>query len=457
MSFPFFGRQKELSLLNRMLEQVISDGSRMVVVTGRRRVGKTALIVQAFSEQTEALFLYFFVNSELGEKRNIELFWNLNIDKLSALSSLLEPPASFSKLFSFLVEFSKTRPIIFVMDEFQNVEKINPSFLSDVQRQWDTKPKNSKLLFITSGSVASAMRSIFQNGQAPLFARQDAMINLPVFSIKTLREILATFNPRFNGEDLLTLFSITGGVAQYVKVLMQNQAFTKQSMLNEVISNNLFLSEGQLMLVSEFKNNYSINFEILERIANGATDRNEIVSAFPQIDISAHLKRLEEYYRLISRNEPVAMPVKYKKVRYKLNDQFLKFWFAFIFPYKYMIESGYTGRIISRAETIFADYSGRVLEDLYIQNALESEDFTIVGQWWDKKGENEIDLVCIDDIERRILFGEIKRNPLKINLQDLEKKKIVFLNQCSTKYRTYSTDIKGLSLNDLTFSDVCSQ
>ena len=293
------------------------------------------------------------------------------------------------------------------------------------------------------------MRAIFQNGQAPLFARQDAMIQLPVFPVKTMKEILAFYNRNYDGEDLLTLFSITGGVAQYVKVLMQNGALTKQSMLKEALSNNLFLSEGQLMLASEFKNNYSVNFEILERLANGATDRNELVSAFPHIDISAHLKRLEEYYRLISRNEPIAMPVKYKKVRFKLNDQFLKFWFAFIFPYKYMIESGYTARIITRAEKIFPDYSGRVLEDLFIQNALESEEYTAVGQWWDKKGENEIDLICIDDIEKRILFGEIKRNPLKIHLSDLENKKNVFLSQCNTKYLGYTTLVQGFSLEEL--------
>ena len=449
MEFPFFGREKELRLMQRLFNQVINDGSRMLVVTGRRRVGKTALIVQAFSKQTEALFLYFYVNSELSEKRNIELFWNLNIEKISALGSFLQPPATFSELFGFLLEFSKSQPIVFVMDEFQNVEKINAAFLGDIQRQWDTKAKNAKLLFVVSGSVASAMRAIFQNGQAPLFARQDAMIQLPVFPVKTMKEILAFYNPNYDGEDLLTLFSITGGVAQYVKVLMQNRALTKQSMLKEALSNNLFLSEGQLMLASEFKNNYSVNFEILERLANGATDRNELVSAFPHIDISAHLKRLEEYYRLISRNEPIAMPVKYKKVRFKLNDQFLKFWFAFIFPYKYMIESGYTARIITRAEKIFPDYSGRVLEDLFIQNALESEEYTAVGQWWDKKGENEIDLICIDDIEKRILFGEIKRNPLKIHLSDLENKKNVFLSQCNTKYLGYTTLVQGFSLEEL--------
>ena len=330
----------------------------MFVVTGRRRVGKTALIAQAFSKQTEALFLYFYVNSELGEK-TIELFWNVNSEKIPSLGAYLQPPVTFSDLFNFLLELSKTKPIVFVMDEFQNVERINAAFLGDIQRQWDTKRKDSKMLFVVSGSVASAMRAIFQNGQAPLFARQDAMINLPPFPVKVLQEILSTYNPRYLPDDLLALFAITGGVAQYVKALMQNQVFTKDDMLRNAISNSLFLSEGQLMLISEFKNNYSINFEILERLANGATDRNELVSAFPQIDISVHLKRLEEYYRLIVRNEPIGMPTKYKKVRFKRNDQFLRFWFAFIFPYKYMIESGYTGRIIDRSQVIFPDYSGR--------------------------------------------------------------------------------------------------
>lgn len=449
MTFPFFGRTKELELMTNLFNQVTNDGSRMLVVTGRRRVGKTALIAQAFSKQTKALFLYFYINSELGEKRNIELFWDVNREKISSLGAYLQPPATFSDLFNFLLELSKTKPIVFVMDEFQNVERINAAFLGDIQRQWDTKRKESKMLFVVSGSVASAMRAIFQNGQAPLFARQDAMINLPPFPVKVLQEILSTYNPSYSPDDLLALFVITGGVAQYVKALMQNQAFTKDDMLQNAISNSLFLSEGQLMLISEFKNSYSINFEILERLANGVTDRNELVSAFPQIDISAHLKRLEEYYRLIVRNEPIGMPTKYKKVRFKLNDQFLRFWFTFIFPYKYMIESGYTGRIIERSQMIFPDYSGRVLEDLFITSALESEKYTAVGQWWDKKGENEIDLICIDDIEKKIVFGEIKRNTKKIDLPTLEEKKNNFLNQCNSKYRNYKTTVKGLSLGDL--------
>lgn len=453
MEFPFFGRVKELALMRNLLNQSARDGSRMLVVTGRRRVGKTALIAQAFSNQAGSLFFYFYVNSELSEKRNIELFWEMNNQKISNIGHYLQSPATFSDLFKLLLELSKIKPIVFVMDEFQNVERINSAFLGDIQRQWDISRKETKMLFVVSGSVASAMRSIFQNGQAPLFARQDAMIHLQPFPIKVLQEIICTYNPHYTAEDLLALFAITGGVAQYVKVLMQNQAATKEEMINTAISNGLFLSEGQLMLISEFKNNYSVNFEILERLANGATDRNELVSAFPQIDISAHLKRLEEFYRLIVRNEPIAMPVRYKKVRYKLNDQFLKFWFKFIFPYKSMIESGYTARIIERAQQIFPDYSGRVLEELVIESALESEKFTAVGQWWDKKGENEIDLICIDDIEKRIVFGEIKRNPDKINLSVLEEKKHVFLNQCANKYRSYQPTVKGFSLDNLLSND----
>ena len=114
-----------------------------------------------------------------------------------------------------------------------------------------------------------------------------------------------------------------------------------------------------------------------------------------------------------------------------------------------MIESGYTGRIIERSQMIFPDYSGRVLEDLFITNAMESEKFTAVGQWWDKKGENEIDLICIDDIEKKIVFSEIKRNANKIDLPTLEEKKNTFLNQCSSKFRNYKTALRGLSLEDL--------
>ncbi len=449
MNFPFFGRTKELKLMHNLLHQVTEGGSRMLVVTGRRRVGKTALISEAFAKQDQALFLYFFVNSELGEKRNIELFWELNRGKMSSLAAFLPPPATFSELFRLLLEFSKTKPMVFVMDEFQNIDSINASFFGDIQRQWDMSREQTKMLFVVSGSVASAMRAIFQNGQAPLFARQDALINLPAFPIRVLQDILSCYNEHYSAEDLLTLFAVTGGIAQYVKVLMQNQAVTKEDMIREAISENLFLSDGQLMLLSEFKNNYSINFEILERLANGATDRNELVSAFPQTDISAHLKRLEEHYRLIVRNEPIGMPAKYKKVRYKLNDPFLKFWFTFIFPYRFMIEAGYTDRIIERALQIFPDYSGRVLEELFIRKTMESGKYTAIGQWWDKKGNNEIDLIAIDDLEKSIVFAEIKRNPQKINFVTLEEKKNVFLSQCRSQYRSYRPQLKGLSLENL--------
>ena len=114
-----------------------------------------------------------------------------------------------------------------IIDEFQNFLKVNPSIYSDIQRDWDLYRENSHLNLIISGSVFTLMKKIFEDYNEPLFGRANAQMTLRPFSTSTLKEILADFNPNYTSEDLLALFSITGGVPWYVSLLLDNGNITK--------------------------------------------------------------------------------------------------------------------------------------------------------------------------------------------------------------------------------------
>ena len=163
------------------------------------------------------------------------------------------------------MELSQNRHFTLIIDEFQEFRYINSSIYSEMQNIWDTNKSRSQLNLILCGSVYSLMKQIFENSREPLFGRATARIQVKSFDIKTIKEIIRDYRPDFSNEDLLAFYLITGGVAKYVELLADAKAFTLESIVNEVFSeNSLFLDEGY--------------FSILSLIALSKTSRPEIES-----------------------------------------------------------------------------------------------------------------------------------------------------------------------------------
>lgn len=412
--------------------------AQMTFVVGRRRIGKTALLNQVFQAKPG---VYFFVEkknevllceefvSEIKNKLGVEVFGELR---------------RFKDVFGFLINLSKTQPFTLIIDEFQEFRNVNPAIYSEMQNIWDANKDDSKINLILCGSVYSLMTRIFEQSKEPLFGRATAKIHVKSFDIDTLKEIIGDHKPTFSNEDLLAFYLITGGVAKYVELLVQAQAFSLESIVEEIFTaNSLFLEEGKNVLIDEFGKEYGNYFSVLSLIALSKTSRSEIETVLG-INVGGYLDKLEREFDLIRKIRPIFAKPASKNVKYRINDNFLNFWFRFIYKYRSAVEMEnfqYLKEIFMRDYTI---YSGQILERYFIEKMIKEENLSQIGAYWEKKNLNEIDIVAVNEYEKRAIIAEVKRNPdkMRINILKEKSKKLIakHLSDYKIEYRRLSMD-----------------
>ncbi len=360
LSMNFYNREKELEKL-REIGQRSSSFSQMTIVVGRRRIGKTTLIREAFEEQ-----VYLFV-SRKSEALLCGEFVSLIENQLAI--KLFGTFTSFSVLFENLMEISTTRPFTLVMDEFQEFLHINPSLYADMQNVWDRYKDRSQMNLILSGSIDSLMKKIFEDRKEPLFGRATSKMHLKPFNVLTLKEILEHVYPDFSNEDLLRFYMLTGGVAKYVEIFVDHKAFTRDQQLSLIFDEySLFLDEGKNLLIEEFGKEYTTYFSILSLIASSKTARSEIEGVLEK-NIGGFLDRLEFEYSVIRKVRPISAKEGGRVVKYELIDNFLNFWFRFIYKQRSAIEIGNYGYVREIVERDFATFSGKFLERYFHQRS----------------------------------------------------------------------------------------
>ena len=432
----FYNREKELALLQR-IEKSSRVLSKMTVIVGRRRIGKTKLIQKAFDQK-----LYFFVarkNEALLCEEFISLIQeNLNIKVHGQF-------LKFRDLFEFLLEQSKTQPFTLVIDEFQEFLAINDSIYSDMQNLWDSYKDHTKMNLVLSGSVYSLMNRIFEDRKEPLFGRVDHKIHLKPFTVTTIKEILQENSPRFTPDDLLAFYILTGGIAKYIEIFVDHHAFTLQDQLDLIFDEySLFLEEGKNLLIEEFGKDYTTYFSILSLISASKTTRSEIEGTLEK-NVGGHLDRLENEYTIIKKVKPIFAKPGSRAVKYEIIDNFFNFWFRFIYKYRSTIEIEnypYVKKIVLRD---YPTYSGRFLEKFFIEKLKLSHEFSTIGTYWESKNLNEIDIVAVNDESKTMLIVEVKRNREKINLNQLKSKATKLLD----KHPGYTAQFIGYSLQDM--------
>lgn len=439
----FYDREKEIERLIA-IQKVSLKNAQFTVVTGRRRIGKTNLLIKS-TDIIDEPFLYFFV------ARKAENY--LCMDFQDEISEKLGIPimgdvGSFGKLFEYLMILSEKRAFTLILDEFQEFFKVAPSVYSEMQHYWDIYKDRSKINIIVCGSVYSLMHKIFENYKEPLFGRLSAQIKVKPFGISVLKQILLDYNPKYKSEDLLALYSFTGGVAKYVQQFMDAGATTYKKMLSFMIKeDSLFLNEGKNMLIEEFGTEYAIYFTILSAISRGENTRSKIESVVKK-DLGGYMTKLEKDYGLISKSMPIFSKVKTKNVRYVLEDNFLMFWFRFIYKYSYMLEVGNYDGLKTIIDRDYKTFSGRLLEKYFKTKFIESSEITNIGGYWNRKGENEIDLVVVNDLKKEAKIIEIKRKSANIDIDVLKDKGLHFFN-ATGELKGYEIDYCGLSMDDM--------
>ena len=437
----FYDREQEIAFL-RETRETAKKAARFTVVTGRRRIGKTTLVREAYKDKP---FVYFFVarkaESELCEAFLEEISEKLGIPTLGC-------SRHFSDIFRYLMELSVTQSFTLVIDEFQDFFRVNKAVFSEMQDIWDKYEKTSCMNLIVCGSIYSLMQKIFKDKKEPLYGRNTGELKVKPFRPSVLKQIMADAKPDYSKEDLLAMFTFTGGVAKYVNQLVDAGALDKDAMIRYIVSaNSTFLNEGKNNLIEEFGKDYGTYFSILSCIARGKNTRNEIEDVIGK-EVGGYLTNLENDYELIAKRQPLFEKSGNKNVRYELGDVFYSFWFRFVFKYNYILEIENYAKLQEIVMRDYSTFSGLMLERYFHRVAMESEEFTRIGRWWDRKGENEIDMIAEDELTNSAIFYEIKRQKDDISLGVLKQKVEVFL-QATGQFKGYKISYKGLSMEDM--------
>lgn len=438
MIMQFINREDELALLHES-EKRARKSSKMTVIVGRRRIGKTSLVLQAFNN---TVYLYFFISrkeeSLLCAEFTDEIRNKLNIPVTGEFKS-------FSKVFEFLLDRACNEPFTLVIDEFQEFIQVNPSVYSEMQDLWDRYKRKSRMNLVLTGSVYSLMKKIFETSKEPLFGRTDERIYLKPFTVDVIRQVLKEENPQFKPEDLLAFYTLTGGVARYVEIFIDKEKFTLKKMLSEIFrENSLLLDEGRNLLIEEFGRDYTTYFSILSLIASSKTSRGEIESILDK-DTGGYLERLEKEYQVIKSVKPLMSKPGGRVQKYMIEDNFLAFWFRFIYKNRSSIEIGNFEYVRSIAERDFNVFSGPFLEKYFNEKLALTREYSAIGRYWEKGNKNEIDIVAVNERDRRLLFAEVKRNKLKFNERSLQTKSEGLLK----KFPGFSSEYKCFSIEDM--------
>ena len=433
----FYDREIETQTL-RKIEETSRQYAQMTVITGRRRIGKTTLIKHAYGAKD---MVYFFV----ARKSETLLCAELADTIRDRLGEEIGEFTSMAKLFSAITQIAKRRHFTLVFDEFQNFKYVNEAFFSDMQNIWDSNKQEARINLIICGSLYSMMTKIFDDRKEPLYGRATSRMRLREFPLRTLREIMHDNNPDYTPDDLLAMYMITGGVAKYVEQLVQSEAFTKDNILDSVLSfGSYFIEEGKELLSDEFGKDYGNYFSILSAIASGFNERGEIKS-YTGIEAGGFLDKLENTYDLLYRYRPYLAASGSRNVKYGIKDNFLNFWFRFIYKYRSAVEIGNLSYVREKVGADYDTFSGWILERYFRQFYRETGLYNIVTNYWEKDGRNEIDLIAVNEADREIIIGEIKRNKNRIDLHKLEVKSETICR----KQKGWKVGYVGLSLDDM--------
>lgn len=427
----FYNREKELDWLGHTREIAFGNHSQMTMVTGRRRIGKTKLILKS-CEGTPTVYLF------IDRSNEAMLCGTCAHEASEALGIYISPEiTSFASLFETLMNIGRNKAFNLVIDEFQEFFYINPSVYSRIQDIWDRYKDTTHVNFIASGSVYTLMHRIFMDYKEPLYGRCDNTIKLRPFGTEVLKQIISDHKPDYTNDDLLALYTFTGGIPKYIESFMDNGCTDMESMVDWMMRpNSLFQNEGKALLVQEFGKKYGNYFALLSAIANGDNTQQKLSGLMGDVSINGHLKRLEEDYELIGRKRPLFAKEGTQTVRFEITDLFLRFWFRYFIKYHYLIEIENLERLGEIIKSDYPTYSGLTLEIYFRKKLMESKIFDQIGSWWQAKQDDpcEVDIVAIYAERKRALVAEVKRKRKNFKLEDFKRKVEILRTKILSKY-----------------------
>ena len=401
----FAGRQKELLFLEKKYN---SQQSEMLVIYGRRRIGKTELL-KHFAKDLKHVF---YSAIETLDKNQLDLF-SKAILKGSSLEKYLSTFPSWDEAFNFLGEQAASERMLLIIDEFPYMVNGNPSIPSVLQNIWDLKLKNSKLMVVLCGSAMAFMEKELLSVKNPLYGRQTGNYKLEELSVYETAELLG----ELDFKEVIEYYGVFGGIPHYLTQIDQKKSFYDNVKDIALERGSILFNEVELLLRQELRE-VMMYYTVIQAIALGSTTLNEIEqkSMIERTKLTYYLNALIDL-GIIQKEFPITMSVKEisksRKGLYYLKDSFFRFYFTYMFPYmSELIDAGCDHIIEKVIKPDLNRFMGVVFEKVSIQylaklkhQGIAPFHFLKIGRWWEK-GE-EVDIVAFDS-EKNLLLCECK-------------------------------------------------
>jgi hypothetical protein len=415
----FIGRKDELKILENLYN---SNQFEMLVIYGRRRIGKTTLLSK-FSEDKNSIF---FVAEEMNEKLLLEKFSKI-ISEYIGNSNLPLNFTSWEGAIEYLGTLAKKERILLVLDEFPYMVNANERLLSKLQNLIDHQLKESQLFLVLCGSSISFMEDEVLAHKSPLFGRRTAQMKVKAFDYY---ESSLFFNDYSNENKIIT-YSILGGIPHYL-LKFNDQSGLKENLKKNIFSPSAYLLDEPINLLKQELRNPSLYNSIIIAIANGETKLSKIADKVGESNSKTanYIKSLLELH-IISKITPITEKDNSRKSIYQINDNFFRFYFKYVIDHMSLIEQGLNDYVVdTKVFPMINEYVGHIFEEVCIEYLIRmNQNFNLpfvvekFGKWWGnnpiKKQQEEIDIVGMN--KESALFGECKFRNEKCGLSVLNQ------------------------------------
>lgn len=438
----FFDRKNELKILQEKYAEL--SPSNMLVLYGRRRVGKTEL-VKRFLKNIKNNF-YFYV--EVTQKSEILNYLSKSVEEQLGEKIVFK---DFYEFLNYIGDKADKEPFVLVIDEFQRFLDIAPEYISSLQNVWDSKLKHKKILILLLGSSIGMIQKIMNSKAGALYGRAQK-IKISPFTYSDFRLMFKEMPE----EDKVMVYSVFGGTPDYLDKFKKSKGDIYERIFELVLKKGAVLFEEPKNLL-EYENVriHAKYNAILGATSSGKETMKEIedVTNITSQTMPAYLRRLDELLDLVGRKDPVLG--KERLGRYQTKDNFFKFWYKFILPNQTPLNLGNTKLVLDLIRKNLNGYVGRVFEEivrelLILYNTKEIKglklNFENIGSWWDRNS-NEIDILAYNTKEKDFLLGEVKWTNKQLDIdviEELERK---------SKYINYGGTYKFLFVSKSGFTD----
>lgn len=418
----FIGRERELTALKKWYDK---DGIGMMVIYGRRRIGKSTLITE-FAKGKRTIF---YTATKIGKNRNLELFSKQVVDLLMPGLGEVRFPAT-EAVFDFIDKNMGSEKIVLVIDELPYWAERDEALLSVLQKYMDTVWNDKNLKIILCGSALSFMEKKVLSEKSPLFGRRDSQMKLDAFDYLDS----AKFVPDYSNEDKAVCYGITGGIAKYLSMIDPAKSMDENIIRLFFRTDGYLYDETRNLLTQEFSDIAIVN-NIVEQIASGENTLNTIAGKIGEKE-STILYSLDKLISvgLVEKKRCITEEKNKKKTQYVLKDFMFKFWYEFIPKATSVIEMGqgelYYQKVVKPA---LYSFMGAVFEEMCRYYTLKQGIMgeygcfiTSVGTWWgvenitDQNGNfraqsADIDVVALSETDKKAVVGECKFKNEKID------------------------------------------